>query len=91
MLRPETVDADSHTTRQAVAATPVESEHDATLTGRQLDVLRCLADGQSNKQIARALDLSENTVKIHVAAILRALGVNNRTQAAMVAMRIGLL
>jgi DNA-binding NarL/FixJ family response regulator len=48
-------------------------------------VLELLTKGKSNKQIARELDLSDNTVKIHVAAILRALGVENRTQAAIVA------
>ncbi len=60
------------------------------LTGRQLEVLACLVEGKSNKQIARELAVSENTVKIHVAAILRALGVNNRTQAAVVARQQGL-
>jgi DNA-binding NarL/FixJ family response regulator len=63
----------------------------AGLTERQLDVLACLVDGKSNKQIARDLVVSENTVKIHVAAILRALGVNNRTQAAVAARKLGLL
>ena len=57
----------------------------ATLTTRQREVLELLTKGKSNKQIARELDLSDNTVKIHVAAILRALGVENRTQAAIVA------
>jgi DNA-binding NarL/FixJ family response regulator len=64
---------------------------DTTLTARQLEVLVCLADGKSNKQIASELNLSENTVKIHVAAILRALGADNRTQAAMAAKNRGLL
>ena len=54
------------------------------LTARQREVLACLGQGKSNKVIARELGLSENTVKIHVAAILRALGVDNRTQAALV-------
>jgi DNA-binding NarL/FixJ family response regulator len=77
-------------TRQAMAADD-QAEIRLQLTGRQLDVLACLAEGKSNKQIARDLDLSENTVKIHVAAILRALNVNNRTQAAMAAREQGLL
>lgn len=55
------------------------------LTARQHEVLERLEQGKSNKQIARELDLSENTVKIHVARILRALGVSNRTQAAVIA------
>jgi len=61
------------------------------LTARQLEVLACLGQGKSNKHIARELDLSENTVKIHVAAILRTLGVDNRTQAAMAARERGII
>ena len=53
------------------------------LTPRQLDVLGLLLRGQSNKLIARELDLSVETVKDHVAAVLRALGVNSRTQAVL--------
>lgn len=55
------------------------------LTSRQRIVLHHLGRGLSNKHIARELGLAENTVKIHVAAILRTLGVSNRTQAALVA------
>lgn len=51
------------------------------LTQRQRDVLRCLREGKSNKQIAFELGLSEGTVKIHVTAVMRSLGVRNRTQA----------
>jgi DNA-binding NarL/FixJ family response regulator len=53
------------------------------LTPRQLDALRLLLLGYSNKQIARELNLSVETVKDHVAAVLRALGVNSRTQAVL--------
>jgi DNA-binding NarL/FixJ family response regulator len=59
------------------------------LTPRQRDVLAMLRQGKSNKEIARDLDLAEITVKLHVTAILRALGVENRTQAAIVASRGG--
>ncbi len=55
------------------------------LTPRQQEVLHCLMLGKSNKIIARELDLSEGTVKIHCMAIFRELGVSNRTQAAMLA------
>lgn len=51
------------------------------LTQRQRDVLHCLREGKSNKQIAFELGLSEGTVKIHVTAVMRTLGVRNRTQA----------
>ena len=57
----------------------------ARLTGRQADVLALLADGNTNKEIARALDLSEKTVKIHVTAIFKTLAVVNRRQAAALA------
>lgn len=60
------------------------------LTPRQRDVLAMLRQGKSNKEIARDLDLAEITVKLHVTAILRALGVENRTQAAIVAAKMGL-
>lgn len=60
------------------------------LTHRQLEVLKLLLQGKPNKIIARELDLSEGTVKIHVAAIFKALGVTNRTEAAVAAQRFGL-
>lgn len=52
-----------------------------SLTPRQREILELLAQGQSNKQIARNCKLSENTIKVHVSAILRTLGLSNRTQA----------
>ena len=61
------------------------------LTGRQADVLVLLSQGKSNKVIARELDLSEKTVKAHGTAVFRALGVVNRTQAAIAARRRGLI
>lgn len=52
------------------------------LTPRQHDVLELIVNGKSNKEIARVLSLSEGTVKMHIAALLRNLGVSNRTAAA---------
>ncbi|MGA7453675.1 MAG: response regulator transcription factor, partial [Rhodoplanes sp.] len=52
------------------------------LTKRQREVLQLLARGMSNKEIARALKIAEATTKIHMAALLRALGARNRTEAA---------
>jgi two-component system nitrate/nitrite response regulator NarL len=60
-----------------------------TLTPRQLAVLRHLAVGKSNKEIARALGIQEITVKVHLQAIFARIGVSNRTQAAMHAERAG--
>jgi DNA-binding NarL/FixJ family response regulator len=57
------------------------------LTQRQRDVLSCLREGKSNKQIAYELGLSEGTVKIHVTAIFKSMGVKNRTQAVISASR----
>jgi DNA-binding NarL/FixJ family response regulator len=58
------------------------------LTRRQTDVFGLLALGLSNREIGRRLALSEGTVKLHVAALLKKLGVNNRTQAAVKAARL---
>lgn len=60
------------------------------LTERQVDVLRLILRGLPNKLICRQLALAEGTVKVHVSAVLRALGVRNRTQAVIAASRIGL-
>ena len=57
------------------------------LTGREQEVLTLLLDGNSNKMIARNLNLTEATVKVHVKALMRKLGVNNRTQIVIHAMR----
>ena len=61
------------------------------LTDRQLEVLKLLGQGLSNKGIANRLDLTEGTVKLHVSALMRALGARNRTEAVMAAERTGLL
>jgi DNA-binding NarL/FixJ family response regulator len=58
------------------------------LTSRQYEVLRLLQEGQSNKRIARTLGLRESTIKVHVRQIMRKLGVANRTQAALTAIRV---
>ncbi len=79
---------------EAPALTGDESARSAgeqiSLTTRQREVLALLAEGKPNKLIARALDLTEGTVKIHVAAIFRALEVSNRTEAVIAARRLGL-
>jgi DNA-binding NarL/FixJ family response regulator len=61
------------------------------LTRRQIEILRCVARGLSNAQIARELFVTEQTVKFHLGNIYRRLGVDNRTAAASEARRLGLL
>lgn len=62
---------------------PADPSLENLLTQRQREVLERLRQGKSNKQIAHELGLSEGTVKIHMTAIFKSLGVRNRTQAAM--------
>jgi DNA-binding NarL/FixJ family response regulator len=68
---------------------PQERNGRALLTQRQELVLRCLLDGLANREIAEHLHVSEETVKTHVAAILRHFDVQNRTQAVVAAARSG--
>jgi two-component system, NarL family, nitrate/nitrite response regulator NarL len=60
------------------------------LTERELQVLKGLTEGKSNKEIARDLDLSEPTIKLHVKTLYRKVGAKNRTQAALTAREAGL-
>lgn len=69
----------------------VEPPAGTTLTPRERDVLKLLAEGFANKEIARRLFVSEKTVKTHVSSILQKLGVQDRTQAALAAVRQRLL
>jgi len=62
----------------------------AELTPRELEILECIADGSSNKMIARELDITDGTVKLHVKAILRKLGLRSRVEAAVSAVEHGL-
>ncbi len=71
--------------------TTASGEVKSLLTPRQLDVLRLMGQGKPNKIIARELDLSEGTVKLHVTAILKALNVINRTGAVISARNLGLI
>lgn len=59
------------------------------LSAKELVVIRCLAKGYANKEISRSIGIAEATTKVHVKAIMRKLGVSNRTQAAVWAVRNG--
>ncbi len=74
--------------RQAAAGERLRA-HDG-LTSRQREVLWLIMQGKSNKEICRELDLAPPTVKIHVSAILKALNVRNRTEAALAGRRLGI-
>jgi two-component system nitrate/nitrite response regulator NarL len=62
----------------------------SNLTTREVDILRCLVEGEANKVISRRLSIADATVKVHIKAILRKLRVRNRTQAAIWAIGRGL-
>ncbi|HEX2090392.1 MAG TPA: response regulator transcription factor [Actinomycetota bacterium] len=90
VLSPRAVRNMFDVTTAAPSAREETSHQDAGLTKRESDVLQLLAKGCSNREISRQLFLSEKTVKAHLAAVFRKLGVTNRTQAAMVAVSKGL-
>lgn len=79
--------AEQHATR---AGTKKGKSRIVRLTARQHEVLEQLRDGKSNKVIARALNMTEATVKVHVRQIMRKLGASNRTQAAVCAVEADL-
>jgi DNA-binding NarL/FixJ family response regulator len=66
------------------------AERIATLTPQQFRVLAMLAEGKLNKQMAWEMGVSEATIKAHMTAVMRKLGVNNRTQAALIASELAL-
>jgi two-component system nitrate/nitrite response regulator NarL len=72
------------------AGEPLKADPLARLSPRERDVLRCIARGASNKEIARELGVAETTVKIHVQHVLRKLDVGSRVQAAVAATSLGL-
>jgi len=75
----------------ATAAPATVLREGAALTPRELDVLRLVARGLGNKEIAAELDLSAHTVKYHLASVLEKLGVRSRTEAVSRGIRTGLL
>jgi DNA-binding NarL/FixJ family response regulator len=78
--------------RRGLAGEPPSTRIAAVrLTERQIDILKMIATGDSNKQIARALELSPATIKAHIAAAIAALAAVNRTEAVVKAREMGLI
>jgi len=79
--------------REAVPAgpSPAPPEVMEALSDRELDILRSLTTGVSNKEIAKSLGITEATVKVHMKAILRKVGLDNRTQGAIWAYNNGIV
>jgi len=87
-LRPDLVDRIVDDVRDAIVA---DRRPTNPLSPRELHILRCVAEGQRNREIAVGLGLSEQTVKNHLTSILHKLGVPNRTEAVLYAVRQGWL
>ncbi|SFJ96219.1 two component transcriptional regulator, LuxR family [Streptosporangium canum] len=88
LLAPEA--AEAMLSVPAPAPAPAAGRYVAPLTDRELEVLTLIASGRSNREIARELAVAEKTVKTHVSNVLMKLGVQDRTQAALYAVRHGL-
>jgi two-component system NarL family response regulator len=85
------VSADQQYTSSTIATKALQRMNKPNLTQRELDVLQQLAQGRSNKDIARRLEITEGTAKTHVKAILTKLDAISRTEAVAVAHRRGLV
>lgn len=89
MLAPMPIEVDTTAWIGAAPGTSGEAMSTLGLSDRQRDVLKFLIEGKSNKDICRRLGLSESTVKTHLAAIFRKLGVSSRTQVVVAVARAG--
>jgi len=78
----------NHKTSRTARQAPVDNAALQELTGRQAEVLTHLQDGISNKQIADRMGVSEATVKVHMSAILKTLGLHSRLEAALIAQKL---
>ncbi|MGA7909351.1 MAG: response regulator transcription factor [Candidatus Sulfotelmatobacter sp.] len=76
---------------QVAQQTTLKGERNGGLTPRELEVLQMIVDGKSNKEIATALDLSANTVAVHRANIMNALGIHKTAELVVYAIRAGLV
>lgn len=81
----------SYTSIKIIVIIKPMAEYGEELSDRELDVLRCIARGDSNKEAAAELHISENTVKVHLRRVFAKLGVSSRTEATRVAIQQGLV
>lgn len=70
---------------------PIQIDNTSHLSQRELEVLKLIVEGKSNPEIAKLLYLSPNTIKTHVRSIMNKLSVDDRVQAAVIALRSGLV
>jgi DNA-binding NarL/FixJ family response regulator len=76
---------------EALMKSTIDPQIDSHLTQRELDVLRLMAEGKTNQQIAALLHISESTTRFHIGKLFSKLGVGNRTEAVRVALRMRLV
>jgi DNA-binding NarL/FixJ family response regulator len=81
----------THVSERAAARLAERAMAGGPLSAREIEVLKCIAEGKSNKEIAALLFISEGTVKTHVLSIHEKLGVSDRTEAAVTAIKRGIL
>ncbi len=85
-IPPSLLEQNAHRGKQPAPSWPDNDGNPLSrLTARQEEVLRLIGNGMTNKDISRHLNVSENTVKVHITSILKTLGASNRTQAVIIA------
>lgn len=84
-IPPSLLEQNAHAGTRLTGSTPDQENPLSRLTARQQEVLQLIAGGLTNKDISRHLNVSENTVKVHITSILKTLGASNRTQAVIIA------
>jgi DNA-binding NarL/FixJ family response regulator len=87
VLSPEITGDVMRVVRESIQTSDLKSP----LTSREEDILKCLAQGMTTKQVAEALIISDNTVKTHVRNLLEKLGASNRAEAVSMAVQMGLI
>lgn len=86
-----TVHAGKRWVSSTIASKLIPSPHDVTLTRREVEILRLVAEGFRNKEIGGELAIAEETVKMHLKNIMQKLGASDRTQAVTIALRRGII